>query len=126
MLSSMTGAIPLETMVNLLLNRISDNKHKLQLRHHQYGGNIKSVELPMQNLFDILARNMQLYCSVTFIDKNEIRAVLVFHQKHINFIHMLELKVKTSKLMEPGSTISGDFYTNIPQENVNNLFRERK
>lgn len=120
------GRYPLETMVNLLLNRISDNKHNLELRHHQYGGNIQRIVLPMQNIFDILARNMQLYCSVTFIDKHEIRAILVFHQKHINFIHMLELKVKTSKLMEPGSTISGDFYTNIPQENVNNLFRERK
>lgn len=119
------GRYPLETMVNLLLNRISDNKHNLELRHHQYGGNIQRIVLPMQNIFDILARNMQLYCSVTFIDKHEIRAILVFHQKSINFIHMLELKVKTSKLMEPGSTISGDFYTNIPQENVNNLFRER-
>ena len=120
------GRYPLETMVNLLLNRVSDNKHKLELRHHQYGGNIQRIVLPMQNIFDILARNMQLYCSVTFIDKHEIRAILVFHQKSINFIHMLELKVKTSKLMEPGSTISGDFYTNIPQDNVNNLFRERK
>ena len=97
----------------------------LELRHHQYGGKKPSILLPMQNLFDILARNMQLYCSVTFIDKNEIRAILVFHQQRLNFIHLLELKVKTSKLMEPSSTISGDLYTNIPQTNVNDIFREK-
>ena len=120
------GRYPMETMVNLLLNRVNNNQHMLELRHHQYGGKKPSILLPMQNLFDILARNMQLYCSVTFIDKNEIRAILVFHQQRLNFIHLLELKVKTSKLKEPSSTISGDLYTNIPQTNVNDIFREKK
>lgn len=117
---------PMETMVNLLLNHITDNRHQLDIRHHQYGGKKPRIILPMQNFFDLLARNMHLYCSVTFIDKNEIRAILVFHQQRFNFIHMLELKVKTSMLTDPGSTISGDLYTNIPQGNINNLFRERK
>ena len=79
----------------------------------------------MQNLFDLLARNMQLYCSVTYIDEHEIRAILVLHQQKLNFIHMLELKVDTRKLTDATSIISGDLYTNIPQGNVNNIFRER-
>ena len=116
---------PMETMVNLLQNRSSANQHTLHLRHHQYGGKILEFDIPMQNLFDILARNMQTYCSVTFIDQHEIRAVLVFHQQKLDFIHMLELKVNTRKLHDPQSTISGDFYTNIPQGNVRNLFKER-
>ena len=55
---------PMETMVNLLLNRIEDNQHILNLRHHQYGNVVPHAVLPMQNLYDLLARNMQLYCSV--------------------------------------------------------------
>ena len=117
---------PMETMVNLLLNHISDNRHMLEIRHHQYGGKIPTITLPMQNLFDLLARNMNLYCSVTYINEQEIRAILVFHQQSLNFIHMLELKVKTRKLFDAKSTISGDFYTNIPQNNVNDIFRKRK
>lgn len=119
------GRYPLETMTNLLLNRITDNRHKLELRHHQYGGIAPRFTIPMQNLFDLLARNMQLYCSVTYIDEHEIRAILVFHQQKLNFIHMLELKIDTRKLTDATSTISGDLYTNIPQGNVNNIFRER-
>ena len=117
---------PMETMVNLLLNRITDNWHMLEIRHHQYGGKNPIITLPMQNLFDLLARNMNLYCSVTYINEQEIRAILVFHQRSLNFIHMLELKVKTKKLFDAKSTISGDFYTNIPQHNVNDIFREKK
>lgn len=120
------GRYPVETMVNLLLNRINDNQHRLKLRHHQYGGKIPQINLPMQDLFDLLAHNMQLFCSVTYIDEHEIRAILVFHQKKLNFIHMLELKVNTTELMNPTSTLMADFYTNIPQGNVSSIFRERK
>ena len=116
---------PLETMVNLLLNRIENNKHKLSVRHHMYGGKKPKISIPMQNLHDLLARNMQLYCSVTYIDKEEIRAVLVFHQERVNFIHMLELKISTKLLFDETSTLVGDLYTNIPQSNINSIFRER-
>ena len=109
------GRYPMETMVNLLMNRINDNRHKLEIRHHQYGGKRPRITMPMQNLFDLLARNTNLYCSVTFIDINEIRAILVFHQSNLDFIHMLELKINTGKLFDPESTLSGDLYTNIPQ-----------
>ena len=120
------GRYPLETMVNLLLNRITDNQHMLEIRHHQYGGKKPTITLPMQDLFDLLARNMNLYCSVTFINQHEIRAILVFHQRSLNFIHMLELIVKTKKLFDAKSTISGDLYTNIPQNNVKDIFRDKK
>lgn len=116
---------PLETMVNLLMNRIDNNHHQLQVRHHQYGGEIPTVSIPMQKLFDMLARNMQLYCSVTNIEKDEIKAVMIFHQERRNFIHMLELKISMENLFDEESTLTGDLYTNIPQGNVNSIFREK-
>lgn len=117
---------PMETMVNLLLNRITDNKHILELRHHQYGNKTPHIKIPMQNLYDLFARNMQLYCSVTYINEAEIRAILVLHQLKMDFIHMLELKVSTKELFDEKSLVSGEFYTNIPQSNVKDIFRERK
>ena len=116
---------PLETMVNLLMNRIDNNYHWLQIHHHQYGNEKPIINIPMQKLHDMLARNMQLYCSVTYIGKDEIRAVLVFHQKRQNFIHMLELKIPTKDLFDEDSTMTGDLYTNIPQDNVSSIFREK-
>ena len=103
---------PMETMVNLLLDRVETNRHQLSIRHHQYGGAKPLIKIPMQGLHDLLARNMQLYCSVTHINQCEIRAVLVFHQKRLNYIHMLELKVSTKNLFDEESVMVGDFYTN--------------
>ncbi len=117
---------PIETTVNLLLNHIRDNKHQLELRHHQYGGQIPKFVIPMQNVYDFFARNMQLYCSCNLLDNQTIRAVVVFHQKKMDFIHMIELQIPIAKLSDPQSTLSGDLYTNIPQTNIHSLFREKK
>ncbi len=116
---------PLETLTNLLLNRIADNRHTLEARHHQYGGEKPRVVIPMQKLFDLLARSMKLYCSVTAIGKEEIRAVLILHQQKMDFIHMLEIKAPVEALADPQSTFFGELYTNIPQENVKSIYRER-
>jgi hypothetical protein len=117
---------PMETMTNLLLDRIDNNKHKLELRHHQYGGAKPKILIPMQNFHDLFAQNMQMYCSVTFIDRHELRAVLVLHQKKMDFIHMVEMKIPTKRLTNPESTITGELYTNIPQGNLKSIFREKK
>lgn len=116
---------PLETMTNLLLNRITDNRHLLELRHHQYGGKIAQVSIPMQNLFDLFAPNMQLYCSVTINDSHEMKAVLVMHHQKMDFIHMIEMRVPASTLATPTATLCGELYTNIPQGNLKSIFREK-
>ena len=112
-------------MTNLLLNRIDPNEHQLKITHHQYGGKKPSVMLPMQKIYDLFARNMQLYASVTKISDKEIRGVLVFYQKRLEYIHMLELRVSTDQLFDKKSTLTGDLYTNIPQHNIKSIFREK-
>lgn len=116
---------PYETMTNLLLNRIDPNEHQLKITHHQYGGKKPSVILPMQKIYDLFARNMQLYASVTKISDKEIRGVLVFYQKRLEYIHMLELRVSADQLFDKKSTLTGDLYTNIPQHNIKSIFREK-
>ena len=117
---------PMETMVNLLLNRIDPNQHPIELRLHQYGGKIHRIVMPMQNLYDIFARHMQLYCSVTAISTKEIKAVLVFHHSRLNFIHMIEVKADPRTLSEATSVVYGEMYTNIPQGNIKSLFNENQ
>jgi hypothetical protein len=52
--------------------------------------------------------------------------VLVLHQKKMDFIHMVEMKIPTKRLTNPESTITGELYTNIPQGNLKSIFREKK
>ena len=92
---------PVETMVNLLQNRITDNQHQLKLRHHQYGGKIPTIVLPMQNLFDLFARHMDLYCSVTYIDEND-PPFLIFHGTNDVLVSIYESQILYQGLKEAG------------------------
>ena len=89
---------PMESVINLLMNMVYDNDYKINLRYHLYGNKIENITLPMQIIFDVFAPYMDIYCNVTFINKEEIKAVLVFHNAKRNFIHMLDIKMKTSQL----------------------------
>lgn len=113
---------PMETAVNLLLNRLHDNGHRLALTHHQYGGKRQKATIPMQCLYDMLGRNMRMYCSVTRIDTQSMDAVLVFHHPGRNFIHMLQMRMATGKVHDNSYTIEADLYTNIPQNNLGSMF----
>ena len=74
----------------------------------------------------IVASELKGFDPFKFIDKKEMRAVLVFHQERRNFIHMLEMHVGTMDIFDKQSVLDADFYTNIPQDNVNSIFKDRK
>lgn len=119
-----SAKLPMETAVNLLLNRLADNRHQLRLTHHQYGGRNPKLTIPMQALYDALARTTDIYCSVTQIDSADIKATLVFHHRGRNYIHMLQLNIPTRTLLTD-STIEADMYSNIPQDNIKSLFKKK-
>ena len=115
---------PVESLVNLLLNRVVDNTHVLELTHHLYGHKKKQFRIPMQLLYDLWGEHMDLYCNVTSIDREHARAVLVFHQRRLDFIHLLDIDIPTSEIVKKKGVITANLYTNIPQYNVKNILKK--
>ncbi len=117
---------PLESFVNLLMNKVAKNDHTILITHHQYGNVVKKLKMPMSNMFNLLARTMDLYCFVTAIDKKKINGVMVFHNPNKNLIHLFEVSADTRDLVKDKSQIEADLYSNIPQDNIRSLFKENK
>ena len=91
---------PVESFTNILLNRVKENKLKIEITQHMYGNTKKVPVQNMQNIYDLLARNIDIYCSVTSINKEKMEATLVFHHRKLNFIHMFIVSVPTDDLFE--------------------------
>ena len=117
---------PLESFVNLLMNKVSDNEHSILITHHQYGNVVKKLKMPMRNMFNLLTRTMDVYCFVTAISNNKIEGVLVFHNPAKNLIHMFEVSTDTRVLVKGKSQIEANLYSNIPQDNIRSLFKEKQ
>ena len=111
---------PMETFVNQLLNKVKSG-HVLQVKHHQYGQKVPLLKTPLQSLFSLFGPTMKSYASVTSVNEKEIEALLVFHHPKLDFIHLLTLRTSTSGLLKKGNVVYGDFYTNIPQDNVKSI-----
>ena len=117
---------PLETFVNLLMNKVTKNNHPILITHHQYGNVIKKLKMPMTNMFNLLGRTMDTYCFVTSISKYKIDGVLVFHNPNKNLIHMFEVSADTRTLTKDNAQIEANLYSNIPQDNIRTLFKENQ
>ena len=109
---------PVESLVNLLLARIDNNLHLLELRHHQYGNHIANMKIPLQRFHDLFGPDMDMYCRVSIPNNDELNAWLVFYQSHNQYIHLLELTIPTKALFVTNGIFYGDLYTNIPQGNI--------
>lgn len=116
---------PLESFVNLLMNKVKDNRHPILITHHQYGHVVKKLKMPMANLFNLLGRTMDIYCFVTSIDKKTVNGVLVFHNPKDDIIHLFEVSAETMAITKGDAVINADLYSNIPQDNIRSLFKER-
>ena len=117
---------PMESFTNILLNRVKQNKLRIAITQSMYGSSKKVPVQNMQNIYDLLARNMDIYCSVTSINKDKIDATLVFHHRKLNFIHLFVVSVPTEDLFEDGGLVTATLYGNIPQHNIRTLFGKYK
>jgi hypothetical protein len=117
---------PVESFTNILLNRVKENKLRIEITQHMYGKTRKVPVQNMQNIYDLLARNMDIYCSVTSINKEKIEATLVFHHPRMNFIHLFTVSVPTDALFEEGGLVTAKLHGNIPQSNIRTLFGKYK
>ena len=117
---------PLESMINLLLNRSHSDTKKMDIVQHLYGGNKKTPSVSIASIHDLFDKTMEAYCSVTSIDKNQIKAILVFHHKKLDFIHLFVIETTPEDLFSGKETLHADLYGNIPQSNIKSLFSKFK
>lgn len=117
---------PMESAVNLLMNMVSNDAHRINITHHQYGNIKKNVSIPLNAIYLLLAADKDVYCSVTKIDTEHIEANLVMHQSKSDYIHLFVVQMPISELFKPEGIITADLYSNIPQDNVKSIYSKHK
>ena len=117
---------PMESMINLLLNYSHGDTKKMSIVQHLYGGEKRIPDIAIASIHDLLGTTMEAYCSVTSIDKDCIRATLVFHHKKMDFIHLFVVETTPAELFSDTGVLKAELYGNIPQSNIKSLFSKFK
>lgn len=117
---------PLESAVNLLMNTITNDAHRMIITHHQYGNVKKNVMLPLHAIYQVLAFDKEIYCNVNKIDPDNIEATLVMHQPESDYIHMFLVRMPIKELFKSEGLFTAELYSNIPQNNVTSIYSNKE
>ncbi len=119
------GKYPMESFVNLMLNKTAFDKN-LEVVQHMYGEKRRIDSISVSAIHDLLGGTMKAYFSVTSIENGKMKAILVFHHEKLDFIHLFEMETTVGQLFSPSEKIKADLFGNIPQSNLKNLFKFNK
>lgn len=114
---------PIESLHNLLVIGDINSSLNINVHHRMYGGFTPEFTIKLNDLICFFKEDFDIYCSVEEKKGNTIQATTVFHNKKFNYLHLLIISTDKNAIFEKSSIVQGDFYTNIPQDNIKNLFR---
>lgn len=121
------AAYPGQSMSNLLLGQIAQPSFAVDLTHHCYGLEHPMFKLSWEALYHVLCSpGSRVYASGHVQQDGEnVRGVLVIHQPLGNYLHMLVVTTSRQNLFAPDGQrqpLKGNLFTNIPQQNILNLY----
>jgi|GEM_PF-4739437 len=108
-----------ESLNNLFLGAIFTD-HTLQINHRQYGNKLKTIKLPLSKFVSYWRnkKNFSCFCGINTMHSQKLQVVLIIVNNQLQYIHMLKIEESKVNLFNKNATLSGDFYTNIPQQSV--------
>lgn len=113
---------PEKSLSNLFQTRQNGIDKKLLITHRQYGYFTPEIELPLNNFLALFEKDFNIYSSTGKNKKGEWQTIVVIQHKILNYIHLLRAVTTNEALQENPLIMKADFFSNIPQHQIKNLF----
>src|SRR5574344_257475 len=108
-----------QSVCNLFMGANQTNQ-TLIVNHRQYGHRNQIVTVPLNRFVSywLNQKAYSCYCGMNTTDMDHLETVFIVVSKSLQYIHMLVLKSAKLKLLDPDGIVEGDFYTNLPQQDL--------
>lgn len=112
-----------ESLVNVLLDGTILPEKKITISHHQYADEISSYSLFLKDYIGFFKnRNYKLYIGIENNSVDKLQATMVIYNTYLNFVNIVYIDTTEDSLFNPENTISLKLYSNIPCDNIKDLF----
>lgn len=112
-----------ESFCNLIQNPLLSIGKYIRLKHRVYGNKEVFYTVKLSDLIGYF-NNSILYTGIEQRTEEGIKAVVIIHNSLLNFIHLLIFDLNKTDLFDPDKSLSASFHTNIPTDNIQNLFED--
>ncbi len=115
---------PEETLSNYILEHCPNPHIKFRIQHRMYGNFSPAYEMSINRFMDFFRREFNVFTASQQGGDGRIRTTVVFQNKQFEYTHILFIDTPIDSLFDATGTIHADFYSNIPQDNIKNLYAE--
>ncbi|MDR0725106.1 MAG: hypothetical protein LBF59_03735 [Prevotellaceae bacterium] len=110
------------SLKNLFLLPQMNTSLQLHIKHHQYSNFTPEFEMNLTDFICFFQAESNIYCHVETSEQDILKVYVIIHSAKFNYIHMLYAKTDVNTVFKPHGIIQAEFYSNIPQHNIKNLF----
>ena len=116
---------PAESFANLFLLEIQgEMKRQVAITHVVYGMDKKEYTIELADLRDFFRDQYEWYFGIEDSKSDNLTGTIIISQPGRHFIHLLYVKTQKDVLFNPAIPVIAVLYTNIPTDNIKNLFAE--
>jgi hypothetical protein len=95
---------------------------QLHIKHYQYSNFTPEFEMNLDDFVCFFQAESDIYCHVETTEQDVLKVYVIIHSEKFNYIHMLYAKTDTGTVFADKGVLQAEFYSNIPQHNIKNLF----
>lgn len=117
---------PLESFTNTFLLTGDFNQNiDLSIEHKIYGNEKINYEISLYDFISFFINDHELYFGIENVNDKQMEGVLIIVNKQLNYINMLTVNTSYNIFLNnKKQIIKAKFYSNIPSDNIKNLFAE--
>jgi hypothetical protein len=119
---------PLESFSNLLLTGGTGERNiTLDIEQKMYGRDKRRYNVKVNDFVKYFAQGHELYFGSERGDESTLSGTMIMYNRQMNFINLLYVEADRNTLFASArdQVVTGKLYTNIPTDNVANLFGEK-
>ena len=115
---------PVESLSNLFMGNVENNKLKIQVTHSMYGNYNPEFEMRLNDFICFFKQDFKIYTASYQKEPGVINATVIFQNKTYDYIHLLIINAKKEDMFAENGVITASFRSNIPQHNINSIVRD--
>ena len=122
------GQYPLESFTNAFLTAGDFNKDiTLSIEQKIYANEKEQYEVELSDYLAYFKNDFELYFGMENNSEKILDGTLILYNRQLNFINLLYVSASPQELFSTGKRVlKAKFYTNIPSDNIKNLFAEKE
>lgn len=110
---------------NLLLIPQLNTNLKLHIKHCLYGGFTPEFEMLLSDFICFFNQDFDVYFHIDDTEPKTLKVTGILYNKKYSYLHLLNITTPAGTLFEKNGVLQAEFFTNIPQHNIKNIFAEK-